>query len=315
MLSSPLGASPRYLVWESGPVNAGAVPTLLVQREVPTGRIRTLARTPDPSYGIATTRNWVVYVADRSSPTLLAVHHDGSGRRVLGTNLATAIASRGERVAWAEQSNQLQRIYVDDLVTGRKWLAARLPRCVQKRCYRVDAITLADRGVVFTRGAIGPQPSYVVRRAFDGKLVSFALPGDPQPDLAASSDGALYFYFGHGWYRWDFGHARPTPARIPTSATTSVLAFDHGNWYLRTDPGCRPTLSVIRPDGRRAVLTSPRTASKLIGAPPSDCAHLTDLAIAGTELFTGWTSQPSYSINSHVDLGLVGAILAQRNQG
>src|SRR5829696_8441427 len=52
------------------------------------------------------------------------------------------------------------------MAAGRTWVAASMPRCQGTRCWRIDAVTLADDGVVFTRVASNPDASTVMRRAF-----------------------------------------------------------------------------------------------------------------------------------------------------
>jgi len=86
---------------------------------------------------------------------LFAVRHDGFGRRTLTANLAAPFAARGERVAWAELDQDTYRVVVRNMATGKQWIAAKVPRCVATRCFRIDGVTLADGGVVFSRGAIG----------------------------------------------------------------------------------------------------------------------------------------------------------------
>lgn len=308
---TPIAVSRGFLVWEAGPVNDETVPTNLRQRDLRTGRTRTLASNIDPTFGIASTTGWVVYVADRPNPTVFAVHHDGSHRHALAKDVATPMESRGELVAWSEQKGATQRIVVANLATGRLWQAARLARCVHARCYRVDFVTLADRGVVWTRGAVGPQPSFVMRRRFGaGKAETWELPGDPQPDLAASSAGALFYYYAHGWYRWDFGVASPTLTSFRGSREQSVLAFEHGSWYLRRDVACRPSLLLARSGGKTAALTTAAAAVRLARVPKGDCVQLVDLVLTGRTATTAWTFQPSYAINAHVDFGLTGAVLA-----
>jgi hypothetical protein len=308
---NPVAKSPRYLVWESGPLSARGVPTLLRQRDLGTGSIRTLAQNADRNAGVAVTRRWVAYVAATPSPTLFIVRHDGSQRHAIGHNVSTPIASRGVRLAWADQTNKRQRIYVANLASGHRWLAAAFRRCVQRRCYRIDYVTLGQGGVVFTRGAVGPQPSFVLRRRFRMKAVeAVRLPGDPQPDLARSSAGALYYYFGHGWYRWDFGHPHPTLTRFKGSSQVDIVGFEQGTWYLIGGNRCHPSLRIVRPSGRATTLMSARRAARRAAVPLSDCVLLTSTLIsaAGVGVVTAWAFEPNYSINAHVDFGLVGAI-------
>ena len=224
---TPVVVSPQYLVWESaGGEESSLIPSLR-QLDLRTSRIRILVRGVVPHFGLASTTGWVVYAVGRGS-TLVAVRHDGSRRTTLSRQLVAPIAARGEKVAWADQDATRQRVYVRDMSSGTRWLAADLPRCVGGRCYRIDAVGLADQGVVFVRGAIGPQPSFIVRRGFsDAKATRLAVPNDPQPDLAPSSVGALYYAFGRGWYRWDFGRPDTRLTRFLGARQTPVLVDQH----------------------------------------------------------------------------------------
>ena len=162
-----IAADPRHLVWETGPFEDEGTPTLLHQRPLAGGPIRTLATAVVPNLGVASTARWVVYAVTRgTTSSLMAVHHDGSGAHRIANGLVAPLAQRGALVAWAEERAGIQRVVVSDLDANRTWVAAAMPRCVRGRCYRIDAVTLSDSGVVFDRGAIGPQPSLVVRRAF-----------------------------------------------------------------------------------------------------------------------------------------------------
>jgi hypothetical protein len=197
------------------------------------------------------------------------------------------------------------------MTSGTEWLAARLPRCLGARCYRIDFVTLADRGVVFSRGAIGPQPSVIVRRGFDDARPStVSIADDPQPDLAPSSAGALYYAYGRGWFRWDFGSRAPRLTRFRGATEAPVLRLQGGDWYLRSGQSCRPSLLVMLASGRRLTVGSPGGRRGLARTPGSDCGELTDLVLTPRDVITAWAYRPPYSIASHVDFGLVGAVVA-----
>ena len=248
-----LAFTDRYLAWESEQGEEGT--PALFQRDLRTKRQRILAARVHPEYGLASTREWVVYASGLHA--LFAVRHDGSGRRTLTANLVAPFAGRGERVAWAELDRDTYRVIVRNMATGKQWLAAKIPRCVSTRCYRIDGVTLADGGVVFTRGAIGPQPSFIVRRGFaDPAPTSVAVPRDPQPELAPSSAGALYYDFGRGWFRWDFGTRKPRATRFGVADQNTILQYEDGHWLTRKTRGCRETLGVVRPGTTRATLAA-----------------------------------------------------------
>ena len=234
------------------------------------------------------------------------MRHDGSGAFTLTKQLVAPIASRGDSVTWAEQDQRSQRVFVRNMETGKQWLAARLPRCVAGHCYRIDTVALAERGVVFVRGAIGQQPSIIVRRAFtDRRPTSLSIPDDPQPDLAPSSAGALYYAFGRGWYRWDFGssHARLTRFRGPQQ--TGVLGYESGYWFVRVVDGCRASLRLIRADGGSSVIVSAARVLPLARLSGTDCASLLGLSLSGVRVMTGWALRPESADADETALGVV----------
>lgn len=160
-----VAADEHHLVFEVGPHEEERGDGVLLQRDLRDDRTTTLARDVAHDRGLASTAGWVVYAEAAGGTRLMAIAHDRSKRIVLSRSLVAPIAARGEIVAWAEEEHGHQRVIVRDTASGVEWLAADLPRCEQGSCYRVDQITLADRGVVFTRAASGPDTSRVVRRA------------------------------------------------------------------------------------------------------------------------------------------------------
>lgn len=304
----PIAVSPGFLVWETAGPEEDAIVSTVVQKNLRTNRLRTLARGTNPDYGVASTARWVVYVSGSGS-TLFAVRHDGSQRHVLTKLLVAPIAGRGERVAWVEQDSRRQRVYVLDMATGKRWLAADVPRCVATRCYRVDNVTLADGGVVFARGAIGPQPSFIVRRGFnDAAPLSQPLPNDPQPDLAPSSAGALYYYFGHGWYRWDFDEPRPLLTRFRGKQQAAILGFERGDWYIRTVRTCGSGLTVLRAGGSTSVIASSQSVIVTAHLDTDGCADLLDLELTGTQAISAWAYRRRSDDPNVEDAGLVGIV-------
>jgi hypothetical protein len=285
---TPVVVTDRYLVWESAGGEESSVIPSLRQRDLRTNRIRILAHGVVPHFGLASTTRWVVYAVGRGS-TLVAARHDGSGKTTLSTQLVAPIAGRGEKVAWAEQDAKRQRVYVRDMATGTRWLAADLPRCAGGRCYRIDAVALADEGVVFVRGAIGPQPSFVVRRGFsDLRSTSLAVQNDPQPDLAPSSAGALYYAFGRGWYRWDFGRSDTRLTRFRGARQTPVLLNEGNGWFVRVAAPCKGALQRFGAAGSGAVVATAERVLALAGIPNDDCADLLDLHLSADRLVTTW---------------------------
>jgi hypothetical protein len=307
-----IAVTDRYLAWESEQGEEGTPG--LIQRDLRTKRQRTLAPKVHPEYGLASTRKWVVYASGLHS--LFAVHHDGSGRRTLTADLAAPFAGRGERVAWAELKHDTYRVLVRNMTTGKQWLAARIPRCVSTRCYRIDGVTLADGGVVFTRGAIGPQPSFIVRRGFaDRAPTSVAVPRDPQPELAPSSAGALYYAFDRGWFRWDFGTRKPRATRFGIADQNTVLQYEDGHWFTRKTRGCRETLGVVRPSNAGSALAAAAGILKLAHLKPSGCADIVAFHATGNRAISAWRFQQPATDRYPVGLNLAGIVSSQRFRG
>ena len=300
-----------YLTWEQGAFGLRAPKkSPLMHRDQRTGKLKQLAADTLPQFGLASTSTQVVYATrGGSGVNLLSVRRDGTHRTLLTRSLAAPLASRGSLVAWAEQSGPWQRVLVRNLKSGRDWIAARLRRCDRAGCYRIDSVTLADDGVVFDRGAIGGQPSLVVRRRFrDSRPTTVRLPNDPQPDLAPSSAGAFYYWFQHGWIRWDFQGKRH-PVTTIKGAGSWVVSYERGRLLLLVGSRCRPRLVVQAPGGRRIALPAPVSTP----ASPKDfgrlCRLMTDFSWMGRQLLVAWSILPDVSLRSHTDVGLVSVVM------
>jgi hypothetical protein len=304
-------ADARHLVWVAGGVEDDR-PAEVIQRELGTERATTLARGVDPAYGLASTTRWVVYAQDGPRMRLVATPHRGSGSVTLSRSLATPIAARGELVAWAEEARGVDRVLVRDMARGTTWAAATMPRCEAGRCYRVDTVALADAGVIFTRVATGPDTSLVVRRAFtDARPTQVPIDGDPQPDLVPASTGAVYQALGRGWYRWDFGRARPRRVLRGLDPETGVLVFEDGHWLLQTRRGCSSAV-IGRDGGRSTELADPVAVARGAGGTHAVCAHLGAATWTGRQLLTAWGVIPPESIEAHEDHGATGLVAVSR---
>ena len=312
--AGPVGSDPRHLVWESGPIETDSTQPVLHDRVLSTGATRVIARRVDPLFGVASTARRVFFARTAGGRTqLLEVSHRGGDPRVLSDSLAAPIASRGGVVAWAEQSDSSLRVVALDTRGGARWTVATLPRCGAEGCYRIGAVTVADAGVVFTRDAVGPQASEVVRRAFtDPKPSSIAIANDPQPDLVPSSTGALYYALARGWYRWDFGERDPRAVRFEGSPTTRLLRYESGRWYWLVRDGCSYRVDAGRDGGNASrPVVAPRLLRTLARAAGA-CQQLTGLAWTGRQPITAWALAAAASEASHEDEELRGAVVAGR---
>jgi hypothetical protein len=167
----------------------------------------------------------------------------------------------------------------------------------------VDAVALSDDGVIFSRVATAPDTSLVIRRRFaDARPTQVRLDGDPQPDLAPSSEGAVYQALGRGWYRWDFGSARPRRALAGLGPNTGVLAFEAGRWLLQVEHGCNSVV-MARTGGRAAAVAVEHAAH-------GQCNQLGAATWTGRQLLTAWGVIPPESVEGHEDAGATGIVLA-----
>ena len=299
----PVALDPRHVVWEAWPREGegATIAPRLIQWDLRDGHKVTLARNVDQFKGLASTSGWVVYVSGRVGGNVVAVQHQGSRRVVLGRSLATPLASRGELVAWGEDGGTRQRVVVRDMAKGVTWVAAAMPRCEKGRCYRIDGVTLANQGVVFARGAIGPGPSFVVRRRFsDARPERVELPNDPQPDLAPSSAGALYHALTAGWFRWDFGASSPRPVPLSSLGNADIIAYERGTFFLLERRGCDLLLHVQSVGGKRLAVAPPARLRAIAGIGHSSCVQFTALVSTGLQPVTAWLVVPSEeSPNGH----------------
>jgi len=303
-----LAAVGPYLTWEEG--TSRSARSMLMERVLETGKTKLLASNALAQFGLASTATRVVF-ADRgpSGPELVAVRHDGGGRLVLTRSLAAPIAARGDLVAWAEQSASSQRVVVRHMRTGREWVAAEMSRCRRGRCYRIDSVTLAEKGVVFERGAIGPHPSLIVRRGFgEDRVTTASVAHDPQPELAASSAGALFYWLQHGWFRWDFGQKRPHLVKLSASHSW-VLAYERGALLFLGGSQCEPTLT-LKSGHQSLVIHAPAsTPASPKGFGPL-CRLMTHFHWQDRRLVVAWSILPKISLSSGADVGLVSTVVA-----
>jgi hypothetical protein len=228
---------------------------------------------------------------------------------VLSKDLVTPIASRGSVVAWGEQSGPSLRLVA---YTGpRRWIVATLPRCTTEGCYRLGDVTIARDGIVFTRDAVGGQESFVMRRAFgQSKVQSVAVPHDPQPDLARSSSGALYYVLFRGWYRWDFGVSGPRPVAFANNPARQLILHEQSRWYwLVRNSGCSVRIESSR-GGSGAALNVPARLASLGPGAGRTCTELGALAWAGDHAIASWAIASEAAEEDHSDAGLRGLVIS-----
>lgn len=299
VLAAAIGSG--YIVWESGSLESAYTPVELLQKDLRTGRVRIVASGVSPLEGVAVTARWIVYVDGRGR--LIAAAHDGSRRRVLSNEVTAPIASAGGQVAWLEAGPTRQRLVVRDVDTGRTLVTKSYPRCT--RCLRLAAVELAPGLVVYTRDGTSPDRSIVARvRIGTGAQSEVHLTGDPQPDLAPSTAGALYNVFARGWYRWDAGARRPLRTPFGATPPVQVLGYVHGIWLLEARQGCRPSIVAVI-GGRRQTVTPARE----VAPDRQRCVVLQGVQWSGNTLLSAWATEPAVAFEQHADVDLAGRVL------
>jgi putative copper export protein len=298
----------RHLVWQTLATEE-AESAVLVERDLLSGRTHVLARDVAPQYALASTPGWIVYATATLPRRLIALSGDGRRRLVLASRLLAPFAARNDLVAWAEQDGDRQHVLTRNMATGDESVAADVPACSAGHCYRIDAVTLAAQGVVFDRGAIGSQPSFVVRHQFaTARTTAVKISNDPQPDLVPSSRGAVYYAFGRGWYRWDFGDSKPRP--INFSRAAYPIRFDGGRWFLVENRPCRNTLTTEGPSGERIVIATSASIQAAAGVASDLCVNLSNESSFGDRPLTTWLIAPP---ESHSEEEMTSLILVGRN--
>jgi hypothetical protein len=309
--AGPIASTGTHLFWEAAHDQEGG-DVFLVGRNLRTRETRVLAHNLSPLFGLASTSDSLVFAARGSPGTdLVTTDLTGGNRRVLSHSVAAPFDARGDVVAWAEQVGARHRVIMLNLRTGRRLVAMDAARCRRGRCYRIDRVTVARQGVAFDLGSVGQgYPSLVARRSWDGARTEFtSLPHDPQPDLARSADGALYYHLRRGWFEWNFGQDRP---RAVAGAKTWLLEAQGGRRLVLRGGTCAASVGVLGSSGRVTPLPAPRSTP----ASPTQfgplCRQLTGFVWSGNRLLIGWAFTPKISIEGHNDVGLSGLITTLR---
>jgi hypothetical protein len=301
----------RYVVWETGPLEGDGETRLLV-RGLGHGRARVLLGAVNPGYGLALASGWIVYAQTGNSPQLRAMRIAGSGKTVLSRTIVAPFAARGRLVAWLEQHGHRQRVVVHDMSNGRTRVAFSLPSCQHERCYQLGQVTLAADGVAFTRDSTNPDFSWVYRIRFSNHLVTrAAVPHDPQPDLVPSSAGAVYFAFGRGWYRYDFGE-RPRRTAFRANPRAPIIGFEAGRWLLTSRRGCDSAIVSLAEGGHSRVVVSAARLRQLVPGKARLCVVLEGVSWDGPRPVTAWALVPPGSSEEHSDRGLYGVAFAAK---
>jgi hypothetical protein len=304
----PITTSAGQLLWTAASSDETS-DVLLLKRDLATRRTTVAAHRLFQAFGLASAAGSVVYATRSGKHAQLASRPIAGGRpTVLSNDLAAPFDARGDMLAWAEANGSQNRVLVRDMRKGRTSVAYSGARCRQTRCYRIDRVTVADDGVVFDLGAVGQgYPSLMVRRGWNAKQPEIVnVPRDPQPDLARSSAGALYYQLGHGWMEWDFGRARPTPT-WPHGLRPWLLSRDADRDLVLGGPTCSTT-AAVHIGTRLVAVRAPRSTPVSAKGFGKLCRQLAGFAWSGNRLVLAWTLTPRISIEAHEEIGVSSVI-------
>ncbi len=305
--AAAMAVAGSYLAWEDEGDDTG--PLGLKERNLRTNKTQLLARNGLPEYGLGSTTGQVVFAEPRGDQVaLIAVPHGGGRRLVLTQNLAAPFDARGRRVAWADVAGTMLRVAVHDFSTKKSTVLARFRRCTTKGCHNIDRVVVDGNSVMFDLSGIAGAPSLVIDIAFDSKKKHVTvIPNDPQPDLARSSSGALYYALDRGWFHWQ-PPARPKLTRYRTVATWLLDSEGGRLLYVSGGNQCVQQLFVRSSRGRLYRVPIPRNIPKDTKAFGRVCMTVSGFAWSGRQLYLGWTLVPQVSLGSHREPGLAGVI-------
>jgi len=309
----PIATDGRFLFWEAAAGDEGQ-DVLMLKQDLRTGAASVVAHGVFRAFGLASTPGGVVY-ATRSGAgaELAAIDPSGRNKRLLSRSLAAPFDARNDMVAWAEADTSRNRVVVRNMRTGRQSVAMNAPRCQGPRCYRLDRVTVADDGVVFSLGSVRQgYPSLIGRRRWSATRPSFApVANDPQPDLVPSSDGALYYQLDRGWHEWNFDDERPRLTSL-RGARPWLLASEPDRQLVLAGPPCGTTVGVRRSDGSTAALPVPKSSPAFPTKFGPLCRQLMGYAWTGDRLFLAWSMTPKISVEAHEDVGISGIVTTTR---
>jgi hypothetical protein len=301
----------HFLTWETSGTEDNPAAAVF-ERDERTGRVTRLATNVLPDLDLAANARWIVYARlEHKQQQLVAVSRDNRVRRVLARSLVTPIDVRGNRIAWVERVGGRQRVVVQSIDGGARWIASDLPTCSKGRCYRVDAVTLANEGVVFDRAQIGASRSLIIRRRFGASSPSTLVLKDPQPDLRRSATGAFYYYVQRGWFRWDFDSTRPV--RVPVRGSSQDIAtVQDGRVLIVAGSHCRQSLALRLPNGSVRQLGGPAPPKIVPTYGGSICRQLTAVGSSPGEILVAWSFLPVADLEAHNEADLVGVVTLEK---
>jgi hypothetical protein len=265
-------------------------------------RARVLAKTQVLNAGLVAAHGRIVDVEERARPTLVARRLDGRGDpKVLSSRVEGEFDGRGGVVAWGENDGRFQRVVVSSLETGRETVVFRRPRCGRDYCFRIDAVSVADDGVVLARGAVGPGFTEIARqRLGDARPEIWRIEGAPQTELLRSSAGALVSIPRQGLVEWRFGTRTRRTVSVVRSSRETVLGYERPFWFVARD-GRRPAVLAVRQAAPAVVAARPRPARS------PRVVSLAAWAWTGRQVVANWLVRGSGSREEEVEANLIDA--------
>jgi len=309
----PITTAAGRLFWTAA-ASDEADDVMLLERDLSTGQTKVVDHHLFQAFGIGSAAQSVIYATSRTGTQaqLKARPIRGGAPTVLSHDLAAPFDARGDLVAWAEANASTNRVLFRDIRKGRTSVAYIGPRCRQNRCYRIDRVTVADDGVAFDLGASRQgYPSLIVRRRWRAKQPEVvSVPRDPQPDLARSSAGALYYQLGRGWMEWEFGQPRPTPT-WPHGLRPWLLSREGRRDLVLDGPTCATT-AALHTGNRVVAVRAPRSTPASAKGFGKLCRQLAGFAWSGNRLLLAWTLTPQISVEGHTEVGVSGLVTSVR---
>jgi hypothetical protein len=219
-----------YIVWSTIHIETGA--GALYERKLSGGPVR-LLNAPEVVYpsGLASGPKGVYVVTGTETQDVMLLPHGGGPMTQVIKNIVAPLSQRGDQIGYAAGlSDSRREVGVIDTATGKRRALATDRACDGGVCSRIDQVELTDDAVVWSEGAIGDHPSYLVRQPLaGGGPTRLRITGDVQPDLASANGPVPFRRLGCAWQTWD--GSKPAAAAFDVPAAGQLIALDSGTWY------------------------------------------------------------------------------------
>jgi cupredoxin-like protein len=219
-----------YVVWSSVESENGG--STLYERKIDGGQVEVL-NSPPVVYpaGLASGPNGVYVVGGDTTQDLLLIPHGGGAAKRVLTNLIAPLSEHDDKIGYAiGLPGGRREVGVLSMRDGSRQVIATSPQCMHGRCNRIDQVELTNDAMVWTEGAIGTHPSYLLRRPLGGGPISrLEITNDQQPDLAAGDDAVPFRRLGCAWQMWN--GSTTSRALFDAPDNGQLIGIDRGSWY------------------------------------------------------------------------------------